>query len=326
MKSILYIVPYFGKFPDMFPVWLHSCGNNPTVNWLIFTDDHRSFDYPVNVKVVYTTFDDIRERFQRLFSFPINLEKPYKLCDFRITYGAAFVDYIKDYDFWGYCDIDLIWGDIRHFLTDNILSEYDKIGFQGHSTLFKNTPRNNNMFREKIGEESVDEYLQSPNSEFTDENFIIRLYEHKKIPSYKEYTFANLSSFVHNFKLNYIYAKDKAENKRLIFSYENGKLFRLAAVGKDIRRKEYMYVHFLKRDMAVEINGDTDYYLIVPNKLITPPNRAVDAKYIKKADAPHTIRFLIKHFIKNAHKLNFNTIIPILKQKIRGYYSLYVNN
>ena len=41
MTTILYIVPYFGKFPRLFPVWLHSCANNPTVNWLILTDDKR---------------------------------------------------------------------------------------------------------------------------------------------------------------------------------------------------------------------------------------------------------------------------------------------
>ena len=43
MTTILYIVPYFGKFPRLFPVWLHSCANNPTVNWLILTDDKRDF-------------------------------------------------------------------------------------------------------------------------------------------------------------------------------------------------------------------------------------------------------------------------------------------
>lgn len=56
MKSIVYIVLYFGKFPSIFPLWLNSCRNNPTIDWLIFTDDHSCFNYPQNVRVEYTTF------------------------------------------------------------------------------------------------------------------------------------------------------------------------------------------------------------------------------------------------------------------------------
>ena len=69
---------------------------------------------------------------------PVVLHKPYKLCDYRICYGAVFQDFIKNYDFWGFCDIDLLWGNIRTFITEGILNKYDKIGFQGHSTLVRN--------------------------------------------------------------------------------------------------------------------------------------------------------------------------------------------
>ena len=43
-----------------------------------------------------------------------------------------------EYDFWGYCDIDLIFGNIRKFITDDILDKYDKILSRGHFTLFRN--------------------------------------------------------------------------------------------------------------------------------------------------------------------------------------------
>ena len=51
MKSICYIIPYFGHLPDNFNLWLISCKVNSTVNWLIYTDDKTSYDYPENVKV-----------------------------------------------------------------------------------------------------------------------------------------------------------------------------------------------------------------------------------------------------------------------------------
>ena len=41
MKTILFICPYFGKLPIAhMKLWLLSCEKNPTINWLILTDDY----------------------------------------------------------------------------------------------------------------------------------------------------------------------------------------------------------------------------------------------------------------------------------------------
>ena len=149
MKKIIFIIPYFGKFKNYFQLFLNSCKYNDTVNWLIFTDDYTEFQYPNNVKVVYTTFEKIRNQIQSKFDFKICLEKPYKLCDYKVTYGYVFSEYIKQYDFWGYCDIDLIWGNIRKFYTDNLLNNNDKIGFYGHCTIYRNNEEINKMFMKK---------------------------------------------------------------------------------------------------------------------------------------------------------------------------------
>ena len=55
MYSIAYVVPFFGKFPKGFQFWLLSCKCNPSIDWLIFTDDKTPYDYPENVKVTYWT-------------------------------------------------------------------------------------------------------------------------------------------------------------------------------------------------------------------------------------------------------------------------------
>lgn len=62
-----------------------------------------------NLKIVYMTLDNIRERIQQLFNFPIVLDAPYKLCDYKPVYGNAFKDYFEGYDFWGYADLDLVF-------------------------------------------------------------------------------------------------------------------------------------------------------------------------------------------------------------------------
>lgn len=71
MKTILFICPYFGKLPIAhMKLWLLSCEKNPTINWLILTDDYtEELKYPSNVKVVYTTLEAIKQQVQRCLTF-----------------------------------------------------------------------------------------------------------------------------------------------------------------------------------------------------------------------------------------------------------------
>ena len=48
MKKICYIVPYFGKLPKNMKLWLNSCKTNPTIDWLLYTDDKTVYDYAVD--------------------------------------------------------------------------------------------------------------------------------------------------------------------------------------------------------------------------------------------------------------------------------------
>lgn len=84
--------------------------------------------------------------------FEVNVCSPYKVCDFKPAYGLIFFDYIKEYDFWGQSDIDVIFGDIRAFFNDDFLNSFDFINPRHDYTtgcfmLFKNTDVMNNMFK-----------------------------------------------------------------------------------------------------------------------------------------------------------------------------------
>ena len=147
MKSICYIVPYFGILPENFQIWLLGCKYNPTIDWIIYTDDKRCFDYPKNVKVQYCSFEEMKKRIQSFYDFEVDLSRPWRLALMKPAYGEIFSDDLKGYDFWGYCDIDLMWGDIRKFYTEEILNNFERIGFQGHSTLFPNNIKLNLQYR-----------------------------------------------------------------------------------------------------------------------------------------------------------------------------------
>ena len=44
--KIAIIVPYFGKMPNYFQLFLNSCASNKKFDWLIFSDDKAKYDYP----------------------------------------------------------------------------------------------------------------------------------------------------------------------------------------------------------------------------------------------------------------------------------------
>jgi hypothetical protein len=83
--------------------------------------------------------------------FKISLDYPYKLCDFKPVHGFLFHDLLREYDFWGFADIDLIYGDVRGFLTNDILDNYDVITCRhdyiaGAFSLFRNNEKLNTLF------------------------------------------------------------------------------------------------------------------------------------------------------------------------------------
>ena len=146
MKRIAFIIPYFGKFNSYFELFLKSCEYNSTVDFLLFTDNKEKYNYPANVKVHYTTLQKLKNEFQNKIDFLISLDRPYKLCDYKPLYGHLFADYLTGYDFWGFCDTDLIFGNIRKFYTDEMLDRYDKIGIFGHASIIRNNNDINQIF------------------------------------------------------------------------------------------------------------------------------------------------------------------------------------
>ena len=91
MKTIAFILPYFGKLPNNFDLWLKSCRYNETIDFLVFTDDKTAFKYPKNVKVFYCSFQEIKVRIQENFQFKINIEKHWNLSLFKPAYGQIFL-------------------------------------------------------------------------------------------------------------------------------------------------------------------------------------------------------------------------------------------
>lgn len=143
MISIVLLVQYFGTFPKYFHHFLNSCANNPTIDWIIYTDCVIPSNYPKNVKFKRTTFADTCKHVSDILGISFSPTNPYKLCDTRPLYPVLYKDDIHGYDFYGYTDIDIIYGNLRKFFTDDFLTQYDVISTRthlltGHFSLFRN--------------------------------------------------------------------------------------------------------------------------------------------------------------------------------------------
>jgi hypothetical protein len=128
MFRIVFIIIYIGEYPWYFPHFIHSCRYNPTIDFLFFTDNKDPIpDLPSNVKKVSYSINQFKIEAAKALKFEVAVTTGYKMCDFKPAYGYIFSDFIKEYDFWGYSDIDVIFGNIRLFMTDELLGEYDLI-------------------------------------------------------------------------------------------------------------------------------------------------------------------------------------------------------
>ena len=104
-------------------------------------------NFSKNITIVYQTFSEFKKLIESRLGQKISLENPYKLCDYKPIYGYVLYEQIKQYEYWGYCDCDLIWGNLYPFIEPLIEKNYDKVFASGHLTLYRNTQENNELFR-----------------------------------------------------------------------------------------------------------------------------------------------------------------------------------
>lgn len=149
--KILIIIPYFGKCPAWMYYFLQSCSYNPSIHWLLYSNCDEPADCPDNIRFESKTINDFNMLASQKLDLSIEIIHPYKICDLRPAFGRIFSEYLKDYDLWGYADLDLVFGDISTFLPVKLLENHDVISaregyLSGHFALYKNTQVINGLY------------------------------------------------------------------------------------------------------------------------------------------------------------------------------------
>lgn len=246
MYRIALVVPYYGKLPSFFRAWAYTAGflEQQMIDFILLTDLEIGFELPNNIKVFKMSFDELKRRVQSKFDFKISLDTPYKLCDYKPAYGFIFSDMLKKYSFWGHCDVDVLWGDVRKFVTDEILASYDKIQYLGHFVLYRNCCEMNQLFMKKAGLFHYRKVFSTPEYYSFDEHpgmmQIVQKY------NVKNYIAINQADISPRFKNLVISRVSNFQNQ--VLYWHDGVITRAYIdVDGTLRKDEYMYAHFQQK-------------------------------------------------------------------------------
>lgn len=283
MKKYSAIGCYYGKWPSHFGMWLTSCGYNPGITFFLVTDiSVEEYEVPANVCIVKMSFAEIQSLVRENFpNIEISLHRPYKLCDFRTAYGQIFKHLIKDYEYWGYYDFDTIWGDIEKFIPENEDNHLVKIFPCGHLSFIRNaapwdrvyemvnqvsgTPCRNNMQGKQVA--TWQDCFSSPMSHYYDEEGGLEpLLSYLAVPQYGSVDFDNVLPpwrFDHFVSINF-----PEKSNYLIFSFEEGKVFRHYIKGLKLFKEEISYLHLSRRSLGIFVPSSETKFIIYPNKIV----------------------------------------------------------
>ena len=262
--SIAIVVTFFGEAPSWFPAFLLSCHRNPDVQWLLYSDFEASLAVPSNVTIRRLDLDELNERASDALGAAIRIDRGSlrKICDFKPLYGRMFADDLRGFDWWACSDLDIIWGDVRRFMTDDVLQRHDIVSsrrhkLSGHFTLFRNTDTINRTF--ELASDVVS-LLTAPTYRRLDEDVLThclrgRMGRSESDPGPRVYWQEELT-------INSAYQKALPPG-------DGGNLLWLDGRTFDASRREYMYLHFhkLKPFMhTFDVGGDDAPGMLVINR------------------------------------------------------------
>ncbi len=248
MRNIALIVVYFGNLPSSFPAWLISCSYNQQIDWLVFTDSKiDQFELPPNVVVRHITLQRFCEAVSEELGFTVRFRQAYKTIDFKPLYWILLKGERKRYDFWGYCDLDMIFGDLRAHVSAPLLDSYDKIFSCGHLTLYRNCEHANQMYRNAPPSLNWRNILSSEKAFGFDEHCGVNaIWQFNNGRVFQdESMIADIDPHLAGFELQ----QWKLNKKRQVFFFDSGKLLQGFFAGNEWVTREYMYIHFQKRSL-----------------------------------------------------------------------------
>jgi hypothetical protein len=269
--NVVILAAYFGpQLPEYIRLWLRSCEWNMRFNWVLITDcSIDSLHIPRNVRVIKCELGVIRGIFEDGVGFKVALDSPYKLCDFRPIYWLIFDYFNIEYDFWGHCDVDVIFGNLAKFITEDHLARYDKIFDFGHLSILRNSPIAKLAFMldgSKLQWRDV--FCNPRNVGFDEYNGVNKIWKSSKLPYLESgRVVADIDPQFKFVRLTVPHLNRRGQ----YFYFEDGHLYQAykSLTGRR-KRQEYAYLHFQKRKMTVSPGLENRDSFLVAHTLFAP--------------------------------------------------------
>lgn len=160
MNKIVLICLWFGEIPDYFKYHYETCESNKNVDFLFITDQQIKLESS-NYRTMNIDINFLKNRIKETIGIDYEFSSNRNICQLKCALGDIFYEEIKEYSYWGFHDIDVLFGDFNKFILPLINENYDIISFgaknfhdriSGPLTLVKNNEINNQLYKRKISE------------------------------------------------------------------------------------------------------------------------------------------------------------------------------
>lgn len=188
-NKIILIQLWFGKIPDYFWYHIETTKNLENIDFLLVTDQDVDLKLQ-NYKVIKVTPVEIENKVSAMLNYEYKIENFRKINDLKSCYGELFEDEIANYQYFGFYDIDTLFGDFKKWIFPHI-PEYDVISFAdslyhnrlgGPLTIIRNTYDFRRLYRKKIerfietlNHDSIDAFEEQELNLICNENCKVKL-------------------------------------------------------------------------------------------------------------------------------------------------------
>jgi len=246
------IVVYFGSLPHWFPLFVRQCANNAWLTVKLVTDV-REFPVPCpsNLQMVDSSLSHVAERLKALTGLRVALDRAYKLCDIRPLYAELFAELVEGFDWWGWGDLDVLYGDLSEALWPGLVGPYAMVMTQGSLCLNRNTPFLKQLYKTRLpGAPYFEDVVTDPISRVFDETpGFKRFAAHYNLPVYRPPALADIDAVKSRFTIGSKYSREVDYDAQW-FVCRAGRIYREAWHEGQFLRREFGYIHLQKRKFA----------------------------------------------------------------------------
>jgi len=100
---------------------------NNDIDFIVINDHITESGTDQNLHYINMNLEEVNTVASRQLNCPIQLDNAWKINELKPLFVDIFRNLLTSYDYWGWCDLDIIWGCLRQFLNEDLLDKFDMI-------------------------------------------------------------------------------------------------------------------------------------------------------------------------------------------------------